>query len=525
VVEHPTPEEELKRLLLSSELDLLATLEERLSELQGRFGDDAALQETLRRVIVDVLRDAGAQDHERLSMILAPLMLSSLRAEIRSSRDMMVEALYPITGRLVSTAVKNAFRNMLANLDSRVAETLSLRNLRLRAKALITGRSYAEMVLGEQRLFHIQESLVIHRSTGLLITRIGPEDEAEEEVDRDLVGSMLNAVMSLTRDAFGDDESGELSTLEFGDAQLLIKSSPTLILVVVVRGAPPASLAGRLDGLFVEFLEQWGGVLSDFDGGLELEQEIGLVEDVRHRVAALHAGPEMDDAPRRSIRRPAAVLALVTLVLLAWAATGLVEGRRIRAVEASARAVVDRQAPLAGYPIDVRWDQEQELLSVGGLTPDADARAGLEEAIRAEIDAPVSFTLNVLPDPTPPADPIVDLERFAELNAIYFAQGAMPRTPERAESVLTELAEHLLATPPYVRLRIIGYADPLGSEEVNALLTLQRARFAYDRLIELGVPEERLVTVGRPGERLASQTVGAGSDSRRTEFEVYFTES
>ena len=74
------------------------------------------------------------------------------------------------------------------------------------------------------------------------------------------------------------------------------------------------------------------------------------------------------------------------------------------------------------------------------------------------------------------------------------------------------------------RLRIIGYADPLGSPEVNAQLTLDRARFAYERLLALGVPESRMVTVGRPGERLATQTVGTGSDSRRTEFEVYFTE-
>jgi outer membrane protein OmpA-like peptidoglycan-associated protein len=71
---------------------------------------------------------------------------------------------------------------------------------------------------------------------------------------------------------------------------------------------------------------------------------------------------------------------------------------------------------------------------------------------------------------------------------------------------------------------VIGYADPLGTPAVNAQLTLDRARFAHDRLVALGVPETRMVTVGRPGERLATQTVGAGSDSRRTEFEVYFTE-
>ncbi len=132
-----TPEEELKQLLLSPELALLDTLEQRLKGLQGRVGDDEALAASTRRVIVDVLREAGAEDHERLSLILAPLMLSSLRAEIRSSREMMVEALYPITGRLVSAAVKNAFRELLQTFDSKVTETFSFAHLRVRVEALL----------------------------------------------------------------------------------------------------------------------------------------------------------------------------------------------------------------------------------------------------------------------------------------------------------------------------------------------------------------------------------------------------
>lgn len=522
-MERLTPEEELKRLLLSSELDLLAELQSRLGEIQARVGDDEVLQETLRNVIVDVLRDAGTADHERLSTILAPLMLSSLRAEIRSSRDMMVEALYPITGRLVSAAVKNAFRDMLQNLDSRVTETFSLSNLGLRVRALFSRHSYGELLLRRSRLFHIEETLVIHRPTGLLISRVASDDEAQEEVDRDLVGSMLNAVMSLSRDAFGDETSGELSTLEFGDAQLYVKSSPTIIVVVVARGAPPAHLASDLDELFVSFLEAWGTTLSDFDGELSVEHEVGLASDIRHRLGALLEAPKPQDE-KRSVRRPAIVLSLALAALVGWMGWRAREAARIDAWEAAARDALDLQASLAGYPIDIEWDERRNLLVVRGLTPAGDARDALQRAVDDAVEADVEYVLRVLPDPTPPPDPVALLERFAQLNAIYFEEGYTPRDPGRAETVLQQLASHLLDTPDNVRLRIIGYADPLGSPQVNAQLTLDRARFAYERLAVLGVSESRMVIVGRPGERLATQTVGAGSDSRRTEFEVYFTE-
>ena len=103
-------------------------------------------------------------------------------------------------------------------------------------------------------------------------------------------------------------------------------------------------------------------------------------------------------------------------------------------------------------------------------------------------------------------------------------RGRTLRAPAAAEEILRTLSELLLATASNVRLRVIGYADPLGSLEVNQQLTRARARVAVERLIELGVSEDRLTTVGRPGERLLTDQVGQGSDSRRTEFEVYFTE-
>ena len=46
----------------------------------------------------------------RLATTIAPVVVSAIRNEIKNSREQMIEALYPIVGRLVSAAVANAFR-------------------------------------------------------------------------------------------------------------------------------------------------------------------------------------------------------------------------------------------------------------------------------------------------------------------------------------------------------------------------------------------------------------------------------
>ena len=94
-------EQELKQLLFSRELAQLSDLQRRADQIDARVGDGPALTESVETVLVEVLRTAQARDHERVASALAPLIVSSMRAEIRNSRDMMVEALYPITGRLV----------------------------------------------------------------------------------------------------------------------------------------------------------------------------------------------------------------------------------------------------------------------------------------------------------------------------------------------------------------------------------------------------------------------------------------
>lgn len=364
-----TQEEELKHLLLGAELDLLDRIEERCADLEARVGDDTSLRGSLRGVIVDVLRDAGVQDYERLATVLAPIVLASIRNEIKNSRDLMVDALYPITGRLVAAAVRNAFRELMESLNEKLDQSFSADRWKSRLKAKVTGRSEAEILLQHNPPLNIDEILVIHRPTGLLIGRAGGNADADEDegADREVVSGMLTAIMSFSRDAFGAEDESDLESLAFGDSQLFLRTSPAVILAVRANGLPPKKFETALDQLFRSLLDQWGATLANFDGSLDEQQNSALQSDLNTRFSDLLAAEKKNFKTKS--RKDLAAAAAVAACLVLWVGYEVYEGRRIAQIEQTGLEVVNRQAGLAGYPVAVRYDDDEERLLIEGLIP------------------------------------------------------------------------------------------------------------------------------------------------------------
>ncbi len=403
-----TPEDEIKRLLLSAELDLLERLRDRTEQLDSRVGDDSSLRESTRAVIVDVLRDADVRDHDRLSRVMAPLVVSSMREEIRNSRDMMVDALYPITGRLVAAAVRNAIRELMETLNEKLDQSFSLERWKIRLQARATGRSEAELLLQRNPPFEIEDLLVIHRPTGLLIARArgdhgeqvpdgqgGHEQDGSEGIDSDLMGGMLTAIMSFVHDAMGEANGGDLEELGFGDSELFLRSSPAVILAVKATGTKPAGFEATLEAIFQAFLVRWGDRLRDFDGADDDQDKLAILGDLRERFAALLAAKKKNFR-RRSYKAPI-VLLLLLLVLLGWGGYLLFEAWRVEQLEAKARAVIGSQAELTGFPIEPRYDPESGILVIEGLFPNQEALEAAREGLARELPgAPIDLVVNLV---------------------------------------------------------------------------------------------------------------------------------
>ncbi|WP_210235386.1 hypothetical protein, partial [Mesorhizobium sp. M8A.F.Ca.ET.197.01.1.1] len=105
----------------------------------------------------------------------------------------MVDALYPITGRLVSAAVANAFKELVARLEQRLNALTSMELWIGRIKSLATGRPISEFVLANASPPRVNRLLMIERGNGRLVADWKREGISDERAD--LLSAMVAAIL------------------------------------------------------------------------------------------------------------------------------------------------------------------------------------------------------------------------------------------------------------------------------------------------------------------------------------------
>ena len=106
------------------------------------------------------------------------------------------------------------------------------------------------------------------------------------------------------------------------------------------------------------------------------------------------------------------------------------------------------------------------------------------------------------------------------LSDIYFAYDRYDLSPE-ARATLADNAAWL-ENNPGVRVQIQGHCDERGSNQYNLALGDRRAKSAYNYLINLGVPADRLSTIsyGEEMPQCTEHTEACWAKNRRAHFQV-----
>ena len=238
---------QLQQLLLGDRLETMANVN----------------AEAIAEVLPQAILQARAQQ-ERLTLASVLTVESAIRASVDRDINVLSEALFPVIGPAARKAIATAIDNLVQSFDRALEYSLSPQSFKWRLEALQTGQSFAEIVLLRTLVYQVEQVLLIHKETGLVLQHaIGT---AVTTQDPDMVSAMLTAIQDFVRDSFSVSSSEGLDTLELGDLNLWLEEGPQAILACVIRGTAPHEFRETLRENLEKIHLLFGQQLHAFDG-------------------------------------------------------------------------------------------------------------------------------------------------------------------------------------------------------------------------------------------------------------------
>lgn len=153
----------------------------------------------------------------------------SIKVQIRESQDEVVEALYPIMGKLVKKFIIAEITKLTETINQTINDKFSLSRI---IKNLFKGKKTdAEDVFQEVFVPIIEEVFVIEENSGLLVGSYSRGNIA----DKDMVSGMLTAIKSFAEDAFSK-EGQDLEDIKFETFQLSMVNYNSIYIATATSG-------------------------------------------------------------------------------------------------------------------------------------------------------------------------------------------------------------------------------------------------------------------------------------------------
>lgn len=416
-------------------------LKQKLEEVYARAGDTERMTASVAEILGEALRRAEVLKHSELSQTIAPLVVTTIKTELRNSQDEMVEALYPITGRLVASYVASAIKDLTDQMNRRLEKN----PLMLRLQSLATGRSVGELALAGTQDFQMKELYLIRRGSGELVAH-WPDNPVSGR-DHAMSG-VLAAVNEFANEAFSADQTS-LRHIDLGGEEVYLRGSPIYLLAARCSGQAPKRIEQTLDEAFLSAVE--------IQHRLDTEPRSPRDPLPNKSAALADLGTRLTDqltTDLEELNQPAGsgmlktMLALILLPLLGWLAWGYYSDYRTNSVHATAQRVIAADAAMLGYPAQIDVGDRGRSVSISGLTPSQAAKTRIiSELQRALPSVTLRDRLSVVPGSgitIPDVTPELARVRSEIATAVSnVARGVLLRTSSRAEQRLKQAAGDL----------------------------------------------------------------------------------
>ena len=185
---------QLKTLLLAEDRDFANQILQKLDLLEETVYVNENLSEKVNPII-DKKINAFI---EKIPDTLGPTITEALKFEVKNSQDTIVEALFPIIGKMIKKYVQQEVKILSDNINHQIQETFSIKKFKRKIKSFFFGVSEKDLMISALAKPKLQQVFVIEKGSGIIIGSYSKTDT----IDEDMIAGMLTAIKSFVEDAF-----------------------------------------------------------------------------------------------------------------------------------------------------------------------------------------------------------------------------------------------------------------------------------------------------------------------------------
>lgn len=407
----------LKELLFDSEVETLGELDRRLGSIEQvnekqtresqemekrvdqlfeRAGTEERFRKSVSVVLDKALCDAEVRDHDQMSRAIAPLVVSTIRTELRNSQDELVDIMFPITGRMVKSYIAAEMKKLSQNVNRRIDNN----PIMLRVRSITSGRPVRDLAIAETQRLAVDEVFLIRRGSGELIGHWPPSPNAMSNADVHMSG-VLSAINDFAGSAF-DTDGGSFESFRYENFEVYMRASPVYLLAAKCNGIAPSGIDEIFDDAFLDTLDRVAALekasaatqrdVSVQARSLELHP---LTDQVETRTTEIYEELERSSIGGAVVK---ALLFLIVVPLLTWFFWGLYTDAEEALVRRAANQVIVGTPELDGYQTNLDVGYRGKSITVTGLVPNATVKAQFVAALKKALrSTDVEARLAVVP--------------------------------------------------------------------------------------------------------------------------------
>ncbi|WP_420378641.1 cell envelope biogenesis protein OmpA [Gilvibacter sp.] len=233
----------LRDILLIDDREVADAISKRLDTITQTLES----REKLAKKVDPIFEENLEQFVEDIPTRLGPVITETLKEQIANSQDKVVEALYPILGKMVKRYIQNELALLSENINSKVNNTFTFKGIQRKLKALFTGVKESDIILSELDAPELMEVFVIKKGSGMLLGNYSNQ----QTLDKDLISGMLTAIKSFVEDAF-QGESQNLEGIDYELYKIQILNFHSYYMAVVVSGNLTPQFENEIEDLILE---------------------------------------------------------------------------------------------------------------------------------------------------------------------------------------------------------------------------------------------------------------------------------